>query len=226
MLDFYCIKTGSSGNSYLLSNGQETLILDLGITYKELLLNLTDFNAINGCLVSHFHGDHANKQALKELSAIGLTILSPKNANIGKKYKLGAFDVIPLSAIHNIECMSYLINSSDQWILFSTDTQALPKVANVQIDHFIVECNYDERLREKEILNSRGDTLHLQGIYQNHHSLQNAIAYFKELPYKPKSIVAIHKSNSGLLDCDTALNELSVFADKVYVAEEKKGYQL
>lgn len=52
-----CCGTGSSGNSYLITNGTETLVLDAGIPFKEVKIAL-GFNVrqIVGVLVTHEHG--------------------------------------------------------------------------------------------------------------------------------------------------------------------------
>jgi hypothetical protein len=68
--------------------------------------------------------------------------------------------------------------------------------------------------------------LHLNGIYQNHHSLESAVEYFESLPYKPKKIITVHSSNSGLFDCQCVINELSRFANDIYVATNGQDYIL
>jgi hypothetical protein len=98
----------------------------------------------------------------------------------------------------------------------------------VKIDYFIVEVNYIERIREQVVLNdNESNGLHLNGIYQNHHSLESAVEYFDSLPYKPKKIITIHKSNSGLFDCQFVIAELSRFAkESVAVANNGQTYEL
>lgn len=159
---------------------------------------------------------------------MGVKIITPTNTKIGKRYKLGSFEIIPLPAIHNVECRAYLIRVGGDTVLFATDTRQLPKVNNVKIDYFIVEVNYIERIREQVVLSeNESNGLHLNGIYQNHHSLESAVEYFESLPYKPKKIVTIHKSNSGLFDCQCVIDELSRFAkETVSVAENGKTYEL
>ena len=111
--------------------------------------------------------------------------------------------------------------------MFATDTRLLPKVNNVKIDYFIVEVNYIERIREQVVLaDNESNGLHLQGIYQNHHSLESAVEYFASLPYKPKKIVTIHKSNSGLFSKNEVVEELSRFANEVFVADNGENYVL
>lgn len=159
---------------------------------------------------------------------MGIKILTPTNTKIGKRYKLGSFDIIPLPAIHNVECRAYLIRVGGDTVLFATDTRLLPKVNNMKIEYFIVEVNYIERIREQVVLSdNESNGLHLNGIYQNHHSLESAVEYFEGLPYKPKKIVTIHKSNSGLFDCQCVIEELSRFAKEgVWCATNGQIYEL
>lgn len=159
---------------------------------------------------------------------MGVKILTPTNTKIGKRYKLGSFEIIPLPAIHNVECRAYLIRVGGDTVLFATDTRLLPKVNNVKIDYFIVEVNYIERIREHVVLSDKeSNGLHLNGIYQNHHSLESAVEYFEILPYKPKKIVTIHRSNSGLFDEKCVIAELSRFAkETVRVAENNTEFVL
>lgn len=228
MLTLKVIGTGSLGNMYLLDYDGEKLLIELGMPYKDLLLNIDDINSIVGCTTTHEHVDHIDKKTYDELKKVGVKIITPTNTKIGKRYKLGSFEIIPLPAIHNVECRAYLIRVGGDTVLFATDTRILPKVNNVKIDYFIVEVNYIERIREQVVLSdNESNGLHLNGIYQNHHSLESAVEYFESLPYKPKKIVTIHKSNSGLFSESETIAELSRFAkESVDVAESGKTYEL
>lgn len=228
MLTLKVIGTGSLGNMYLLDYDGEELLIELGMPYKDLLLNIDDINSVVGAIYGHSHIDHALPKTIEEVKKVGLKILCPTNTKIGKRYKLGSFEIIPLPAIHNVECRAYLIRVGGDTVLFATDTRLLPKVNNVKIDYFIVEVNYIERIREQVVLSdNESNGLHLNGIYQNHHSLESAVEYFDSLPYKPKKIVTIHRSNSGLFDEKSVVDELSMFAKEgVAVATNGENYIL
>ena len=228
MLTLKVIGTGSLGNMYLLAYDGEKLLIELGMPYKDLLLNIDDINSVVGAIYGHSHIDHALPKTIEEVKKVGLKILCPTNTKIGKRYKLGSFEIIPLPAIHNVECRAYLIRVGGDTVLFATDTRLLPKVNNVKIDYFIVEVNYIERIREQVVLSdSESNGLHLNGIYQNHHSLESAVEYFESLPYKPKKIVTIHRSNSGLFSESETIDELSRFAkETVSVAENNTEFVL
>ena len=228
MLTLKVIGTGSLGNMYLLDYDGEKLLIELGMPYKDLLLNIDDINSVVGAVHTHDHIDHRLPKTYEEVKKIGLKVITPTNTKIGKRYKLGSFEIIPLPAIHNVECRAYLIRVGGDTVLFATDTRLLPKVNNVKIDYFIVEVNYIERIREQVVLSdNESNGLHLNGIYQNHHSLESAVEYFESLPYKPKKIITIHKSNSGLFREPETIEELSRFAkETVAVAENGKNYIL
>ena len=228
MLTLKVIGTGSLGNMYLLDYEGEKLLIELGMPYKDLLLNIDDINSVVGAVHTHEHIDHRLPKTYEEVKKIGLKVITPTNTKIGKRYKLGSFEIIPLPAIHNVECRAYLIRVGGDAVLFATDTRLLPKVNNVKIDYFIVEVNYIEQIREQAVLSdNESNGLHLNGIYQNHHSLESAVEYFESLPYKPKKIITIHKSNSGLFDEKSVVDELSRFAkESVSVAENGKNYIL
>ena len=73
MLKLKCLATGSSGNCYLLSTENETLILDCGIPIKEIKKGLDfDFSKVVGCVVTHSHKDHS--ASVDELKKLGIPI--------------------------------------------------------------------------------------------------------------------------------------------------------
>lgn len=52
-----CTGSGSSGNGYALISGEEILLLECGVTAKEMLQAI-DYQTgkVVGCLISHEHG--------------------------------------------------------------------------------------------------------------------------------------------------------------------------
>ena len=65
--------SNSKGNCYLLSTSKETLIIECGIKYKDILAGLDyDLSKVVGCLVTHEHKDHS--KAMQELSDNGVDI--------------------------------------------------------------------------------------------------------------------------------------------------------
>ena len=65
------IASGSSGNCYLISDDKTSLLLDAGISFKQIQIG-TNFNIsnISGCFVTHRHIDHA--KSIKDLNKRGM----------------------------------------------------------------------------------------------------------------------------------------------------------
>ena len=230
MLQLKCISTGSTANCYLLSTESETLIIDMGVKYSKLLEEIDDLDKIVGAILSHEHTDHnainGERRTSDLLEQIGIKVLSPKNATVGKQYKLGSFDIIPVESKHNVVCYGYVIRVAGQIIYFATDTQKLTKFKGIQIDHFIVECNYCDYLCEEALLRDETNIIHLKSIFDNHHSLNSLENYCKDLKYKAKTIITIHKSNSGYFNSKDVLFVLKNYADNIYVANNHTTYKL
>ena len=72
------IASGSSGNCYLISDDKTSLLLDAGISFKQIQIG-TNFNISNigGCFVTHRHIDHA--KSIKDLNKRGVPIFGPKD---------------------------------------------------------------------------------------------------------------------------------------------------
>ena len=145
------LSSSSDGNSYLLSCGEDSLLLDLGVDFKKVLKAVDyDIRKIKGCLCSHIHADHtkhipdALKYQLKVYSCPsvaekfdGVNILK-----IGHKYRIGSFYVQTLPVPHgDCECYAYIIDHEDIGrLLFATDLSDFPyKVKDC--NHIMLECN-------------------------------------------------------------------------------------
>lgn len=230
MIELKCISTGSEANCYLLCTENETLIIDMGIKYTQLITKIDNLDNVVGGVLSHEHTDHnainGKNRTSDLLEQLGIKILSPKNSSVGKKYKLGSFEIIPTLNKHNVICYGYVIKVNNQIIYFSTDTSKLTKFNNIKIDHFIVECNYCEVICSKFMIKSNTNLIHLQNIFDNHCSLDYLDNYIKSLNYKPKTLITIHKSNSGYFDSKLVTTTLKDYADNFYIANNNSTYIL
>ena len=61
-MKFYSLASGSTGNSFLIDNGEDLILIDVGLTYnkiKEKLSELNyDINDVKYILITHSHNDH------------------------------------------------------------------------------------------------------------------------------------------------------------------------
>mgnify|MGYP002518242351 CR=1 FL=1 len=64
MFRLIVLATGSKGNGYILTNGKDTLLIEAGARYKEMLAGLDyKIETVNGMIVSHEHKDHSKYAA-------------------------------------------------------------------------------------------------------------------------------------------------------------------
>lgn len=160
MLDFTPLASGSSGNVYRVSDGEATLLIECGLPIKALRRAM-DFglSELDGCLVSHEHGDHA--KAVPDLLKAGvdvwasagtldaLGVLSHHRANVltvGERAWVGSWLVTPFAAEHDAaEPLGFVVDSyasghRGDRLFFSGDTNFIrPQIADMSV--VAVECN-------------------------------------------------------------------------------------
>lgn len=156
------VATGSTGNSYIIQAGEEILLLELGINFKDIKKEL-NFNLSNvvGALVTHEHKDHC--KCINEVITAGIDVymsegtaagIEFKNISYshrlnylkhGEQYYIGKFLIVPFNTQHDVnEPLGFLIYHKEIGkILFATDTYYL-KNTFMDIDHILIECNYSE----------------------------------------------------------------------------------
>lgn len=156
------LASGSSGNCYIIQAGEEILLLECGINFKNIKQGLGfDLSKVKGCLVTHEHKDHS--KAINEVMKAGInvylsegTAANIENKEIVSKYRLhsikhreafeiGGFSITPFTTEHDVaEPLGFLIyHPNIGKLLFATDTYYLKYVFN-NVDHILIECNYSE----------------------------------------------------------------------------------
>jgi len=205
------LASGSSGNSYIIQAGEEKLVLECGIEYKNILKGLNySIKGVAGCLISHKHLDHckSHKKIIQNLQKFVAPVevlekfeyMSSSKSIVAENKKLisiGNFLVMPFSCQHTnsdgSECenLGYLIQHKEiGQLLFATDTYYL-KYKFKDIDHVLIECNYSE------------DTLqvleqHEQRILKSHMSLETLKETLKTWDLSStKTITLIHLSKNN-----------------------------
>lgn len=137
------VGSGSSGNSYVLTNGKESLVVECGLPFIEVKKRL-DFNIkpIVGVVCSHEHTDHY--KYAKEYELAGKKIFAPFK-NEGKlKIQFEGFKIQAFPLVHSVPCYGFLISHADMGkLLFITDTEYVPQnFSKVKVNHLLCEMNY------------------------------------------------------------------------------------
>lgn len=142
---FQSLASSSSGNAYLVSDGQTNILIECGLSHKKLQqacgFKLTSLDAV---LISHEHKDHS--QCVDKLLASGIPVyLSQGTARAlelpeklldmatemvaGLQFTVGTMVIKPFSTFHDAqEPMGFVMQSTVDWdvFAFATDTVNLP----------------------------------------------------------------------------------------------------
>lgn len=206
------LASGSKGNCYLIQGDNETIILECGIRYKQILEGL-DFNLENviGCLVTHEHKDHS--KSIEDLNKNGIDVYASKGTfeSLGieqhrakvieseKLFKIGNFTIMPFESKHDAkEPLGFLINHKDIGnLLFITDSYYCEYRFN-NLNHILVECNYSKNILDENIENGVIPVSLRNRIVKSHFELSNVIEFLKSNDLsKVKNLLLIHLSSAN-----------------------------
>lgn len=180
-----CIATGSTGNCYTLtSDSGETLILDCGISIKEIKKGLNwDIAGVVGAICTHNHQDHS--KSLNEFKAMGIPIYAPyisqKLMAIGSgAFRIQSFDLTTVDGrwTHTnadgteCPCYGFLITHKEMGkFLYITDTELI-KWRFKDINHILLGVNYDKDLVDT-------DNPKANHVFRGHLSIDTACDFVK-----------------------------------------------
>lgn len=206
------LASGSSGNAYLIGDGQTTLLLDAGISYRELQIKSGfKMSSVKGCLVTHEHKDHC--KAVKDLVKNGISIYMSKGTKeaLGienhriktiaslKDIEIGSFIVKSFDVEHDVkEPLGFLIVSklTKETLLYFTDTYYL-KYRFENINYILGECNYDDESLKDSLANGM-NVERAKRLYKSHMSLENLLVFLQSNDLtKLKKIYLLHLSNDN-----------------------------
>lgn len=181
----HCIATGSTGNCYTLtSDSGETLILDCGISIKEIKKGL-DWNIkdVVGTICTHHHQDHS--LSVYPLRRMGIPVFAPyiskKPMKIGNgDFRVQAFDLTTIDGnwthtnADGTPCPIYgfLITHPEMGrMLYITDCEVI-KWRFKDINHILLGVNYDKDLVDT-------DNPKANHVFRGHLSIDTACDFVK-----------------------------------------------
>lgn len=229
-----CIATGSTGNCYILtSDSGETLILDCGISIKEIKKGLNwDITGVVGAICTHSHQDHS--KSVKELTNMGIPVYAPYiNSNpmmIGSWFwRIQAFDLTTVDGrwTHTnadrteCPCYGFLITHHEMGkLLYITDTELI-KWRFKDINHILLGVNYDKDLVDT-------DNPKANHVFRGHLSIDTACDFVKANNSDSlKNVIMCHLSSENA-DKDSFIAKMknAVNGANVDVAEQGKSWIL
>jgi phosphoribosyl 1,2-cyclic phosphodiesterase len=207
------IGTGSKGNAYILSNGDEALLIEAGVNIKEIKQALDfDYSKVVGCIVSHEHLDHC--KSANDLMRLGIDVYTGAkthqkiNGDVIHKampiasretIKLGNFKIMAFDVKHDaVEPLGFLIEHPDCGkVLFLTDTYYC-KYTFPGLNNIIIEANYSKEIIDKKFGPDSDKEFLRNRILKSHFSLANCKDMLKANDLRQvNNIVLIHLSDSN-----------------------------
>ena len=229
-----CIATGSSGNSYALIDGKSIMLLDLGVSAKEIKRAI-DFRIsdVVGAVVTHQHQDHSKSVA--DFDKMGIQAFTPYSKGVSFKgeheeriltkysnFVIAAFALTDLNGkwMHTnadgseCPCYGFLIEHSELGrMLYITDTELI-KWRFKDINHILLGVNYDKDLLDNENQSKRNH------VYRGHLSIDTACEFVKRNSDSLETVIMCHLSDSNS-DVDSFISKMKnvVPMANVYVAD-------
>ncbi|MGL5084450.1 MAG: MBL fold metallo-hydrolase [Clostridium sp.] len=179
--------SGSSGNCYLLDNGNSQLMLECGITIKKIKEHMNfNFSKLKGCLVTHEHQDHS--KSMEELTKFGINIyassgtfydsinINYKTIKAHSKFNIDEWEIYPFDTVHDCkEPLGFLIRSLEETLLFVTDTKYI-KYKFKNLNYIMIECNHSYEL---VIENKNMSFSQKKRTLESHFSIDNVLEFLK-----------------------------------------------
>lgn len=209
--------SSSQGNCYLLESEDETLIIECGISFKEIKKALY-FNLRNvvGCLITHEHGDHS--KAMQDLLRAGIAVYTSAGTSKAilkekgiiepcnrlnpiqslKSFNIGNFMITPFDVKHDCaEPLGFIIHHKDTGdILFATDTYYI-EYRFKNLSHILIEANYSIDILQKNIDNGLRESV-ASRLLCSHFELGNVKEFIKANDNPNlKNIVLLHLSDGN-----------------------------
>lgn len=213
MIQIRTLASGSKGNAYHIDDGQTQLLLECGISFKDIRKAL-DFNTSNlaGCLVTHEHGDHT--KGIQDVLKAGIDVYAsygtwdallldghhrahPVKAK--HKFTIGTWTILPFDVQHDVsEPLGYLlVNKQGEKLLFATDTYYI-RYKFLGLTHLLIECNYSLEILNRNIDEGRVPAVMKKRLLQSHFSLENVKEFLKANDLsKVQEIHLLHLSDSN-----------------------------
>jgi phosphoribosyl 1,2-cyclic phosphodiesterase len=235
-MNIYPIASGSTGNCILISHGGYNLLLDAGIKVttirKHLQKNNIRLTQIDGCLISHGHGDHS--KSIKDLCELSIDCYmsqdTAKMLNInhhrvhivdpGKLFYLSRCHIYPFPVKHDLTNYGYVIcyndyKYSNKTILYTTDMQYIKFAGFKGLTHILIECNYDLNTLRENVNNGKINESAKYRIMKNHMNLETVKNFLKANDLNQvEEIWLLHMSKNNI-DANYAKEEIQKLTGKI-----------
>ncbi|MEM6278075.1 MAG: MBL fold metallo-hydrolase, partial [Verrucomicrobiota bacterium] len=235
MLQLAILGSGSSGNSALVSHGETRVLIDAGLSARQLCLRLellgVDPDSLTGILLTHEHGDHTRgidvfcrKRPLPIFATTHTCAVVGENVNssvtwrpfeAGQELTIGDIQIESFSVPHDaVDPVGFVLRGHDCSIGVLSDVGHVTRMITERlkgVDTLFTEANYDEVMLQND---TKRPWSTKQRISNRHGHLSNdqTAELISEI-----SSTRLHRVILGHLssDCNTADLAISVISRKL-----------
>lgn len=229
------LSSGSSGNAYYVSDGENPLLLEAGIPWKSIQKGLNfRTSEIEGILVTHSHMDHC--KGVREALRAGIDCYMTRETacalgaednhrtqiiELKAQFKLGSWIVLPFPVQHDCPgTVGYLLHStvSQEKLCYITDS-FYSRYTFKGVTHLLLEINYDMQTLNENVAAGIVPVEMKNRLLQSHFSLENAVDFLKACDLsKVQQIWIIHSSDTNANRERIKRTIQSKFGKPVYIA--------
>lgn len=233
------VGSSSKGNCYALTSEGETLLIEAGISTKNLISTLQGYmKNIVGCIISHRHDDHslyvdamirrairvyANEDTISYRKIGSNYFAKVMRPNMG--YKIGKFRVIPFEVQHDVPCFGFIIEHKNMGrLMFITDARECEyKVDGV--NHIMVESNFSYMRMMKNVEDGKIPISYRNRVVNSHMDIDTTCELLRANDLsKCSEVVLLHLSESNSDEEEFTTKAKRASGRPVYIA--KKGLKL
>ena len=163
------IASGSNGNCYYLENDDDAILVDAGISARQIVARMTNLglsmSKVRGVFISHEHTDHVRGiDVLSRKHSVPVFMTQKTYLKYGKiikdsllnfflpgtKVRVGKIHITPFLKSHDAaEPCSFSVSSEDRSVAIMTDIglQCSNVISHIQnADAVFLESNYDDHM--------------------------------------------------------------------------------
>ena len=232
MIDIRVLASGSTGNCYLLDDGESPLLIEAGIPIAKIREG-TGFRIgrLAGCITSHLHADHC--KAVRNLMALGVDCfmsqptadalkLSGHRLHVVKHdqlFNVGPWAVKAFEVEHDCAgALGFLIVRNGETTLFLTDT-AYSKYRFHGVNRLMIEANFDEDIIRGNVASGEVDRAVKRRVYGSHMSINRVLEFLKANDLSQlREVWLLHLSEKNSSADDFKLAVQRITGCPVYIA--------
>lgn len=240
MIEIRALASSSAGNAYLVTDGRFPLLLDCGLSIRELKIATGHrLTSLAGCLITHEHMDHC--RAAVDITRAGINIYMSagtawalveatnrsfaghrvKIIRAREQFRVGAWTVLPFEAIHDAaEPLGFLLATRGAKVLYLTDS-AYCRYRFSGLTHILIECNHAADILNENVESGAVPAAMKRRVMRSHMSLSTVKGFLGANDLSQVQEIHLIHLSDGNSDAERFKNEIQAMTGKpVYVAEK------